>query len=202
VKLDFLCGLISKALRATGGDESPANRSLFGEALAYRNLFWALSDAMCHNPEPWPGGVAGALLPESKAAFAYRVFAPDAYPRIRDIIMRTVTSALIYLPSSAKDFFNSDEEPFLAQYVRGSHGIGHRERIKVMKLLWDAVGTEFGGRHELYERNYAGSWDDVRLQTYMSATRGPTMKSLEAFVDRCMSDYDESGWVEPTWRDE
>jgi len=25
-----------------------------------------------------------------------------------------------------------------------------------MKLLWDAVGTEFGGRHELYERNLRG----------------------------------------------
>ena len=29
-----------------------------------------------------------------------------------------------------------------------------------MKLLWDAVGTEFGGRHELYEINYSGSHED------------------------------------------
>ena len=27
--------------------------------------------------------------------------------------------------------------------------MGHIERIKIMKLLWDAVGTEFAGRHEL-----------------------------------------------------
>jgi len=25
--------------------------------------------------------------------------------------------------------------------------------VKLMKLLWDAVGSEFGGRHELYEIN-------------------------------------------------
>jgi hypothetical protein len=25
----------------------------------------------------------------------------------------------------------------------GSYGIGSKDRIKVMKLLWDAIGTEF-----------------------------------------------------------
>jgi aromatic ring hydroxylase len=28
-------------------------------------------------------------------------------------------------------------------------------RVKLMKLMWDAIGSEFGGRHELYERNIA-----------------------------------------------
>ena len=32
-----------------------------------------------------------------------------------------------------------------------------------MKLLWDAIGSEFGARHELYEMNYAGSHELVRL---------------------------------------
>ena len=32
-----------------------------------------------------------------------------------------------------------------------------------MKLLWDAIGTEFGGRHELYEMNYAGNHEDIRI---------------------------------------
>jgi 4-hydroxyphenylacetate 3-monooxygenase len=196
VKLDFFCGLIAKALRCTGGDEARLNQSLLGEAIAWRNLFWALSDDMANNPEPWRGD---AMLPNLKAALAYRVFAPDAYPRIRDIAERTVTSALIYLPSSVKDFANPAIEPYLKQYVRGSHGIGHRERIKIMKLLWDAVGTEFGGRHELYERNYAGSWEDVRLQTLTSAQRGGDLASMEALVDRCMSDYDETGWTDKAW---
>lgn len=40
----------------------------------------------------------------------------------------------------------------------------HVERIKILKLMWDAIGSEFGGRHELYEINYAGSRDEIRLQ--------------------------------------
>jgi len=47
--------------------------------------------------------------------------------------------------------------------VRGSNDIGYKERIKIMKLLWDAVGTEFGARHELYEMNYSGSHELVRI---------------------------------------
>ena len=123
VKLDFLCGLLSKALRCTGGDDARGNQTLLGEAVAWRNLFWSLSNAMANNPDPWKDG---AVLPEPRAALAYRVFAPDAYPRIKDIIERTVTSALIYLPSSARDFANPAIEPYLRQYVRGS--VRHRLR--------------------------------------------------------------------------
>jgi 4-hydroxyphenylacetate 3-monooxygenase len=197
VKLDFICGLLAKALRCTGGDEARGNQVLLGEAIAWRNLFWSLSNAMAHHPAPWVGD---AVLPNLEAGQAYRVFAPDAYPRIKDIVERTVTSGLIYLPSSVRDFANPEIEPYLKQYVRGSHGIEHHERIKIMKLLWDCIGTEFGGRHELYERNYAGGWEDIRAQTLTWAAKGGELAQMEALVDQCMADYDETGWAGETWR--
>ena len=196
VKLDFITGLLAKALRCTGGDDARGNQTLLGEVVAWRNLFWSLSNAMAHNPDKWIGD---AVLPQLHAGLSYRVFAPDAYPRIKDIIERTVTSALIYLPSSVKDFANPAIEPYLRQYVRGSYGIGYEERIKIMKLLWDAIGTEFGGRHELYERNYAGGWEDIRLQSLTGAQRGGDMAKMEALVEQCMADYDTKGWVGDTW---
>ena len=103
------------------------------------------------------------------------------------------------LPSSVKDFANPSIEPYLRQYVRGSHGIEYKERIKIMKLLWDAIGTEFGGRHELYERNYAGGWEDIRAQTLKGAQGGGELAAMEALVDQCMADYDENGWTGDTW---
>lgn len=197
VKLDFLCGLLAKALRCTGGDEARGNQVLLGEAMSWRNLFWALSNAMAHNPDPWNGD---AVLPELRAGLAYRVFAPDAYPRVKEIVQRIVTSGLIYLPSSVKDFANPAIEPYLRQYVRGSHGIGAEERVKIMKLLWDAIGTEFGGRHELYEMNYAGGWEDIRAQALTFADRGGDLGRMEALVDQCMADYDRDGWTSDTWQ--
>jgi 4-hydroxyphenylacetate 3-monooxygenase len=196
VKLDFICGLVAKALHATGGDEFRGNQAMLGEIVAYRELFWSLSNAMASNPQPWVGD---ALLPNLQPAMAYRVFAPDAYSKIKEIIEKIVASALIFLPSSSRDFANPAIDPLLKQYVRGSNGIDYKERIKIMKLLWDAIGTEFGGRHELYERNYAGNHEDIRIQVLTGARRSGAMGSMTDLVDKCMAEYDETGWVDEHW---
>ena len=43
------------------------------------------------------------------------------------------------------------------------------ERVKLMKLLWDAIGTEFGGRHEFYEVNWSGSHEEIRRFAILGA---------------------------------
>lgn len=54
---------------------------------------------------------------------------------------------------------NPEIEKYLAKYVHGSNGMDFEEHIKILKLMWDAIGSEFGGCHELYEINYTGSQD-------------------------------------------
>jgi len=196
VKLDFMVGVIAKALRAAGSDEFRGNQAMLGEVIAWRNLFWAISDAMAGNPMPWVGD---AVLPNAQSGSAYRVFAGDAFARIKEIVEKIVASSLIYLPSSVKDFKNPEIEPYLKRYVRGSHGIDYKERIKIMKLLWDAIGTEFGGRHELYEYNYAGNHEDIRIHALLNAKGSGAYDSMIALAERCMADYDEDGWTSDTW---
>jgi 4-hydroxyphenylacetate 3-monooxygenase len=179
-------GIITKALRAAGSDEFRGNQALLGEIIAWRNLFWGLTDAMAHNPTHW---VSDAVLSNAQSGASYRVLAGDGYRRVREIVEKIVASSLIYLPSSTKDFLNPAVDSYLAKYVRGSHGIGYRERIKVMKLLWDAIGTGFGGRHGPYETNYAGNHEDIRIQALWHArgsgaldgsdrARGPVSRRL------------------------
>ena len=196
VKLDFLVGVIAKALRTTGADDFRGNQAMLGEIIAWRNLFWALTDAMAASPTPWVGG---AVLPNVQSGSSYRVFAGDAYGRVKEIVEKIIASALIYLPSSTKDFQNPVIDKYLAKYVRGSHGIGYKERIKVMKLLWDAIGTEFGGRHELYEMNYAGNHEDIRIQAMWNARNTGALDDMIALAEQCLRDYDEDGWCGPTW---
>jgi 4-hydroxyphenylacetate 3-monooxygenase len=196
VKLDFIAGIVAKALRATGADEFRGNQAMLGEIIAWRNLFWAISDAMTLNPVPW---VRDALLPNGQPGSSYRVFAGEAYGRIKEIVQKIVASALIYLPSSALDLNNPEIARYLAKYVRGSNGIDYRERIKIMKLLWDAVGTEFGGRHELYEINYGGNHEDIRIQALLNARGSGAFERMIALADACLADYDEHGWKDPAW---
>jgi 4-hydroxyphenylacetate 3-monooxygenase len=195
-KLDFLAGLVARALKITGGDTFRGNQAMLGEIVALSQMFWALTDAMVGQPAAWRNDT---LLPNLRAAVAYRAHAPAAYSKVREIVHKIVASALIYLPSSARDLTNPEIAPYLERYVRGSNGVGFRERIKVMKLLWDAVGSEFGGRHELYERNYAGNHEEIRLQALGVAERSGHMRHMSELVDTCLSEYDERGWLSPSW---
>lgn len=198
VKLDFIAGLLLKATRATGVASQRSAQVQIGEVIGWRNLFWSLSDAMAAMPEPW---VDGAVLPNLRASSAYRLFATEAYPAVRGIVEKVVASGLIYLPSHARDLKNPAIEKYLARYVRGSGGIDYKERIKTMKLLWDAIGSEFGSRHELYERNYAGNYELIRLfPLQISQDRGWD-KEMESLADACMADYDENGWKDPAFHD-
>lgn len=194
VKLEFLAGLLAKALEITGTSEFRGVQSRLGEVLAWRNLFWGLSDAAARNPVEWKNG---ALLPNPEYGMAYRWFMQIGYPRIKEIIQQDVASGLIYVNSSADDFANPEIRPYLDKYVRGSGGTDAEGRIKVMKLLWDAVGTEFGGRHELYERNYAGNHENTRVELLFSQTVSGQLDQYKSFVDDCMSEYDLDGWTVP-----
>jgi 4-hydroxyphenylacetate 3-monooxygenase len=124
-----------------------------------------------------------------------------AYSKIKNIIESNVTSGLIYLPSSVKDINNPVIDKYLAHYVRGSNGMDHVQRIKILKLMWDAIGSEFGGRHELYEINYAGSQDEIRLQCLRHAQHSGSMDQMMQMVDKCLSDYDQQGWRVPHLHD-
>ncbi|MFM9372911.1 4-hydroxyphenylacetate 3-hydroxylase family protein [Streptomyces sp. Da 82-17] len=194
VKLEFIAGLLAKALDITGTKDFRGVQSRMGEVLAWRNLFWALSDAAARNPVPWKNG---AVLPNPQYGMAYRWFMQIGYPRIREIVMQDVASGLIYVNSSAEDFKNPDIRPYLDKYLRGSGGVESVDRVKLMKLLWDAVGTEFGGRHELYERNYAGNHENTRVELLFSQIAGGEVDGYKAFVDEFLGEYDLDGWTVP-----
>ncbi len=194
VKLDFVAGLLLKAADAVGSGENRHVQSSIGEAIAWRNLFWGLSDAMARTPAPWAGGT---VLPNPEYAQAYRVFATVAYPRVKEITESILGSALIYQNSHAADFLAPELRPYLDKYLRGSDGTDAVGRIKVMKLLWDAMGTEFGGRHELYERNYAGAPETIRFITWEMAQASGDARRFRDFAEQCMAEYDLEGWRAP-----
>jgi 4-hydroxyphenylacetate 3-monooxygenase len=180
------------ATELTGAKEGRFAQMQVGEVLAWRHLFWSLTEAMAKTPEPWRDG---ALLPNTQAALAYRVLAPVAYPRVKEIIEQTISSGLIYLNSHARDFKNPEIRPLLDKYLRGSSGEDSLTRVKVLKLLWDAIGTEFGGRHELYERNYAGNYENIRIETLKVGEMTGCAEELKGLVRRCMAEYDVDGWT-------
>ncbi|SDK57614.1 4-hydroxyphenylacetate 3-monooxygenase oxygenase component [Nocardioides sp. YR527] len=194
VKLDFIAGLLMKALDCTGAADFRGVQTRVGEVIGWRNLFWSLTESMARNPEEWIGD---AKLPKLEYGLTYRLFMMQGYPRVKEIIEQDVASGLIYLPSSAADFQSAEVRPYLDKYVRGSDGITAVDRVKVMKALWDSIGSEFGGRHELYERNYSGNHENVKAELLFGAQATGVVDGMRSLADTFLGEYDLDGWTVP-----
>ena len=78
VKLDFLCGLLARGLEANGTDGFRGVQAQLGELVGWRNLIWALTAALCHEPSP---GRASSVVPKlENAAADPRSSAPRRVP--------------------------------------------------------------------------------------------------------------------------
>jgi 4-hydroxyphenylacetate 3-monooxygenase len=58
--------------------------------------------------------------------------------------------------------------------------------MKLFKLAWEMVGSEFAGRHQQYEKFYAGAPFIIRNHSY----RETDWASFTAIVDKLMAGYD------------
>jgi len=113
-------------------------------------------------------------------------------PQLTDIMCRD---------RHARDFKNPEIRRYLDRYMRGSNGYDAEGRVKLMKLLWDSIGSEFGARHELYEINYAGSTEEIRRYCLFDAQASGNAARFTGFAGQCMAEYDLDGWTAPDLRD-
>lgn len=192
VKMDLIAGLIMKAVESTGVDQFRGVQVNLGEIVAWRHLFWTLSDAMSRSVTT----LNGAVIPQLEHMMSYRILMAQAYPRVKEIAHQLIASGLIYQPSSARDFKTPELRPYLDKYVRGSNSDAV-ERIKLIKTLWDALSSEFGGRHELYERNHLGNHEAVRMHPLFHSITSGSIQQMKGLAEQCLSEVDLDGWTAP-----
>jgi 4-hydroxyphenylacetate 3-monooxygenase len=101
-------------------------------------------------------------------------------------VMRELSGGgLIMLPSSAADFAN----PELAELIHRTQKSSVTDpegRVKLMKLAWDALGSEFASRHVQYEMFYAGAQFVTRGHMY----RTYPWEDATGMVDELLASYD------------
>lgn len=190
VKLDFLAGLALKVAQMNGSDKFPPVRSTLGELAAHAAMVSGLVYAQEQNCEIDDHGVA---WPGRAECFAVQTLQSDFYPKLLTMVRDLVGGGVIQLPSSAADYDNPEAAADIERYVQ-SPGVTSVERVKLLKLVWDIVGSEFGGRHEQYEMFYAGAPFLVRsrmAQVY-------DFDSATALVEKIMAGYDLKGRLPAT----
>ncbi|MEH6542941.1 MAG: 4-hydroxyphenylacetate 3-hydroxylase N-terminal domain-containing protein [Porticoccaceae bacterium] len=152
VKLGFLYAVALRMAEATGVIDRPDIVEKLGEAAVQveviRNTTRSAEAQATLDPEN------GVLYPDLTALQVGRALGPVYYPAMLDLIMLAGGGGLIQLPVSMSEF-DSPIGDDLERSLRGA-GISGLKKAELMKLAWDLCGSEFGSRHELYEKNYAG----------------------------------------------
>ena len=89
------------------------------------------------------------------------------------------------LPSSVADFANLEIASYIEKTQHSPAGSA-TDRVKLFKLAWDAIGSEFGSRHMQYEMFYAGA----AFVTRGHAFRTCDWEQVTSMVDGCLARYD------------
>ncbi|QGZ51090.1 4-hydroxyphenylacetate 3-monooxygenase [Streptomyces sp. QHH-9511] len=183
-KLEFLTGLAILIARSNGTDELPQVTQAVGRllgAVAQAKAFVLAAEASW---EPVDGG-RGGVRPGQEISFAQRIMAGELYPRAVQDIKLLAGGAIIQTPASGRDLLHPELGPLVRQYFR-TPGHPAEDRLKLLKLAWDALGSEFAGRHEQYERFYQGAPHVyLTMQTWAGAA-----DDCERLAQACLDGYD------------
>jgi 4-hydroxyphenylacetate 3-monooxygenase len=159
-KLQFAAGLAKRATEMVKTDQFPGVKDMIGEITTYIELtragiIAAEAGATVHRD--------GYLIPDVAPLFAIRNSGNRWYPRVRELLQQILAGALLYQPADVSAFDSPIRED-LERFYRGAD-VSAEDRIKLYKLASDLVVSGFGGRHELYERFYAGDPMFLRINT-------------------------------------
>jgi 4-hydroxyphenylacetate 3-monooxygenase len=107
------------------------------------------------------------------------------YPRMVYLLRELAGGGLLQVPSSAEEFINPGTAADINLYSQ-SAGLAGLDRVKLFKLVWEIVGSEFAGRHQQYEMFYAGAPFVTKTYAYTNYDFSEAL----SLVDRCLESYD------------
>jgi 4-hydroxyphenylacetate 3-monooxygenase len=177
-KLRFMAGLAQRMNEMTGNATNPAVTIMMGELVALVSIF----ESMLLAHETMATIEDGVLWPSRTAYYAANAMQSEFNGRMLEIIREMAGAAFITLPSSDADFDNPEMAADIECYMR-SGSADAKTRVKLMRLIWDFLGSEFGSRHQQYEKFYGGPSFGAKLNLY----RNFDFKRAGALVDRALN---------------
>ena len=161
-KLRFMAGLAQRMNEMTGNAANPAVQIAMGELAALVSVYETM--LLAHEAMA-PVDRSGVLWPSRTALYSAMALQSELNGRMLEIIRELAGAAMITLPSSLHDLENPQTAGDVERYMRAaSHDA--RARVALMRLAWDFIGTEFGSRHQQYEKFYGGASFLVKQNVY------------------------------------
>jgi len=179
----LLLGLCSKIAHATGADQVPAVRETLGKMSSYEGMIAGMVNGQINALEDWPGD--GYVCFNRRMMYAALEWCTQNYSQFVDELRELCGGGVFQMPANisvmndptlARDFATFWQTPQCDAITR----------MKLFKLAWDMVGSEFAGRHQQYEKFYAGAPFIVRNHAF----RETDWAAFNKVVEDLMASYD------------
>lgn len=181
-KMQLITGLCSKVAQATGAHEVPAVREVLGRMAALEALIAGLVHGQIEAAEDWPRGFKTF---NRRMMYAALNWCTESYSAIIDQLRELCGGGVFQMPASVSVMHDPKARQDFEMYWQTPQ-LPALERMKLMKLAWDMVGSEFAGRQQQYEKFYAGASFIVRNHSFREAD----WKFFDGIVDKLMAQYD------------
>lgn len=152
-KLRLIVGLAAKVTQASGVDQIPAVREVLGRLAAQEATLGGMIAGQIHDAEHWP---ASYLTYNRRYMYAALNWCTENYSPIIDTLRELCGGGVFQMPADISVL----QDPILGRQFEDNWRTPQHEavdRMKIFKLVWDLVGSEFAGRHQQYEKFYAGA---------------------------------------------
>lgn len=178
-KLRFMLGLAQRLNEATGNIVNPAVQIMMGELASIASIYEGM--LLAHEVNA-PVDANGVLWPSKVTLYSAMALQSELNGRMLEMIRELAGGAFFTVPSSVADFDNAQTAPDIARYMQGA-GTDARTRVALLRLIWDFIGSEFGSRHQQYEKFYGGASFLVKQNVF----RNYDFKRATALVDQALS---------------
>jgi 4-hydroxyphenylacetate 3-monooxygenase len=181
-KMRLLLGLCSKVAQESGADQVPAVRETLGKMAAIEATIGGMINGQINAFENWPDGY---VCFNRRFMYAGLEWCTQNYSMFIDELRTLCGGGVFQMPADISVL----DDPELAKQFATFWQTPQADavaRMKLFKLAWDMVGSEFAGRHLQYEKFYAGASFIIRNHSYRETDWGEFNK----LVDGLMASYD------------
>ena len=179
-KMGLIVGLASRMCQANGVDKIPAVRETLGRLAALEATVGGLVSGQIEAYERWPDGYA---TPNRRIMYATLNWCQEHHSEIIDALRTLAGAAPLQMPASIDLIADAELKDRFERWW-GTSSMPALDRLNLYKLVWDLIGSEFAGRHMLYERFYAGNSIIVRNQSDREAPWETFHATVDGLLER------------------
>jgi 4-hydroxyphenylacetate 3-monooxygenase len=181
-KMKLIIGIAGKIADMNGARNVPAVQFTLGRLAALEATLEGLIMGQINSGEAHPNGYHTV---NRRYVYAALHWCTNHHSEICDTVRELLGAGVFQMPADASVLEDETLRETFETYW-SVPGQSARERMKLLNLAWDLLGSDFAGRHMQYEKFYAGPGFVMNSYSYLT---GPWAE-WEGRVDELLGTYE------------